>query len=139
MKNHARWLQIILVVFTAVTCINVLILYWAPVYIPISSFSAVRAMTVAFLEKKYYLILVSIGICALLFMATRSVFRQMRLWPLLLLLYCLYDLFMVLSQLAANISDGYWKNYVISGATLLIAIVNLCIYCIKGFRLLRRE
>ena len=96
-KYSTKCLTILLTIVSTVSLINVFVMYWFPINIPLSSFSAVRLTFVAFIEKRYYLILVSALICVLLFLSTLSVRRQHIILPGLSLLYLTYDFIIVLS------------------------------------------
>ena len=85
-KLSKKILFVLLLTVSIVTFINVLVMYWLPIRIPISSFSAVRLTAVAFIEKRYYLILFSILICVLLLLSALSVRRQYVVLPSLSLI-----------------------------------------------------
>lgn len=103
LKYSTKCLTILLTIVSAVSLINVFVLYWFPINIPLSSFSAVRLTVVAFIEKRYYLILVSVLVCVLLFLSTLSVRRQHIILPGLSLLYLIYDFIIVFHFLKGNI------------------------------------
>ena len=106
-KYSTKYLTILLTIVSTVSLINVFVMYWFPINIPLSSFSAVRLTFVAFIEKRYYLILVSTLICVLLFLSTLSVRRQHIVLPSLSLLYLIYDFIIVMSLFVDGIDDGY--------------------------------
>ncbi len=139
MKNHTKYLSILLIIVSAITLINVLVLYWFPVIIPLSSFSAVRTTFVAFIEKRYALIAVSLLICGLLFLSAISVRRQRVLLPALTLVYLLYDFLVVLSLLVQGIDDGYWTYYIIQTLISAVLIGLLGMYCWTNLRAHRRH
>ena len=60
LKYSTKCLTVLLTIVSTVSLINVFVMYWLPIRIPISSFSAVRLAVVAFMEERYYLILFSI-------------------------------------------------------------------------------
>lgn len=134
LKYSTKCLTILLAIVSAVSLVNVLVMYWFPINIPISSFSAVRLTVVAFIEKRYYLTLVSALICVLLFLSTISVRRQHILLPVLSLMYLIYDFVIVFSLLVDGLGDGYWRTYIIQTIVSIALIVLLCIYCWNSFR-----
>ena len=83
LKYSQKCLTVLLTIVSVVTFVNLLIMYWIPIIIPLSSFSAVRFLFVAFIEKRYYLVLICVGICVLLFLSAISVRRQRVLLPVL--------------------------------------------------------
>lgn len=118
-----------LALVSIITLFNVIIVYWFPVIIPFSSFVVIRLMFLAFIEKTYWFILLSLLICALLFLTALSVHRRHILLPILSLMYLIYDFVTVLSLLIGRIDDyGYWKTYIVPIIVPIILIVLLCIY-----------
>lgn len=134
LKYGTKCLTILLAIVSTVSLINVFAMYWFPINIPLSSFSAVRLTAVAFIEKRYYLILFSVLICVLLFLSTLSVRRQHIILPSLSLLYLMYDFIIVMSLLVDGLDDSYWKTYIINTLILIALIVLLCVYCLNCLR-----
>ena len=129
MVTHSRKCLIaLLMIVSAASFVNVLVMYWFPHLFPLSAFSAVRLMFLAFIEKRYWLIPVSILICALLFRSALSVRKRRILLPVLSLLYVAYDFVFVLRLLIDGLRDGYWKTYIVQTLVLLALIVLLCIH-----------
>ena len=129
LRYSQKCLTVLLTIVPIVTFVNVLVMYWIPINIPLSSFSAVRTMFVAFIEERYYLILVSVSICVLLFLSTISIRRQHSFLPVLSLMYLIYDFIIVLSLLIDGLGDSYWRTYIIQAIISITLIVLLCIYC----------
>ena len=128
-KYSTKCLTILLTIVSTVSLINVFVMYWFPIKFPLCSFSAVRLTVVAFIEKRYYLILISALICVLLFLSTLSVRRQHIILPSLSLLYLIYDFIIVFSLFIDGLDDGYWTMYIVHTVISLILIVSLCVYC----------
>jgi len=126
---YKKALSSMLFAVSFITLINVIVIYWIPINVPLSSFSAVRIAVVALIEKRYYLILVSGLICAWLFLTTIAIRRQHILLPGLLFLYLMYDFVILLSLFVDGLDDGYWKTYIIQIIVSIALIVLLCIYC----------
>lgn len=133
-KYSLKCLTFLLTIVSTASLINVFVMYWFPINIPLSSFSAVRLTFVAFIEKRYYLILVSTLICVLLFLSTLSVRRQHIIFPVLSLMYVIYDFVIVFSLLVDGLGDGYWRTYIIQTIVSIALIVLLCIYCLNYLR-----
>ena len=91
MKCSQNILTILLRTMSVATFVNVLVMYWLPVCFPLSSFTAVRLAFIALAEERYYLILGSVLICVLLFVATISIRRKHCFLPMLLFVYMIYD------------------------------------------------
>lgn len=112
-----------------ITLFNVIIGYWFPVIIPFSSFVAIRLMFLAYIEKAYWLILLSLLICVLLFLTAVSVHRRHILLPILSLVYLVFDFIIVLSVAMDSLQYGYWKTYIVQAVVPVTLIVLLCVYC----------
>lgn len=134
LKYCTKYLTLLLVIVSIASLLNLLIMYWLPILIPISSFSVVRITVFAFIEKRYYLILISMLICVVLFLSARSVQRQHIVLPSLSLLYLIYDFIIVLSLFIDGFYDGYWKTYIIQIITLILLLVLLLVYCLSYFQ-----
>ena len=128
LKNIEKTLTILLVIYSIVTFVNIVVFYWLPIDLLICSFSALRVMFIAFVERKYYLILISILICAVLFLSAISIRRKHILLPILTLLYIVGDFIVILSLLIDGVRDGYWKAYIIQATSSTVLIVLLCAY-----------
>lgn len=116
------------------TLFNSIIIYWIPIIIPFSSFTAIRLVFFAFIEKYYWLLIFVFCICILLFLTAVSVYRRHILLPILSLIYLIYDFVIVFSLLVDGLGDSYWKPYIIQTLILIALIVLLCIYCWNGLR-----
>ena len=130
-RRCQKLLIILLAIVAAVTFANVIIMYWFPNIIPLSSFSAVRLTVLALIEKQYYLILVSLLIGALLLFTAISIYKQRIILPILSLLYLVYDFIVVMTLFIKGLSDNYWAKYIIPAIVSLSLIVLLCIYCLN--------
>ena len=128
MLKCIKCLQTLLKIVSITTFFNVIVIYWVPINVPISSFSAIRVMFVALIEKKYYLIAVSALICLLLFLSAVSIRKKCVILPALSLAYLIYDSIVVLLLLIDGFNDGYWKVYIIQAIVTAALVVLLCIY-----------
>ena len=135
MKNvNIRLLIGFLGLVSITTLFNSIIIYWIPIIIPFSSFTAIRLVFFAFIEKYYWLLIFVFCICILLFLTAVSVYRRHILLPILSLIYLIYDLVRVFVLLVNGLSDGYWKTYIIQTLILIALIVLLCVYCLNYLR-----
>lgn len=134
LKYSTKCLTVLLTIVSVVSLINVFVMYWLPINIPLNSFSAVRLTVIALIEKQYYLILVSLLIGVLLFLTTIAIRRRRILLPGLLLLYLIYDFVVVLSLFIDGLDDGYWRTYIIQTIVSITLIVLLCVYCWNSLR-----
>jgi len=114
-----------------ITLINIAIMYWLPMQIPLSSFSAIKLMFLAYGDGQYILIPVSVLICGLLFVGGWSVQKKRIVFPVLTFFYLLYDfiellLLTVSDYLAEN---GYLRSDLASLMITTLLGVLLSIYC----------
>ena len=128
LKKSQKWLIVLLTSISVTTFVNILLMPWIPIDIPISSFSAVRTMFVAIAERRYHLALVSILVCVLLFLSTVSVRRQHILLPILSILFLICDSIMLLILFIDGLGVGYWKTYIIRITVSITVIVLLYAY-----------
>ena len=107
MNKYFKIFEKILIIIAAITIIGIIIMYWFPIPTPFSSYTATRATFIAFLDRKYYLILISILICGLILYTAKSIKKNKILPAILLLIYYIYELFFssmeYFSQLLFNI------------------------------------
>lgn len=129
LKNTNRLLLGLVYLISIITLLNVIIMYWIPIIIPLSSFTAIRLAVLAFIEEAYWLILLDLLICTQLFLTTISIRRQGILLPGLSLLYLIYDFVTVLLLLIDGLHDGYWRTYILQTIILFALTASLGTYC----------
>jgi len=134
LKDRQKCLTVLLMIVSVISFINVLIMYWVPIVIPLGSFSAVRLTVLAFIEKQYYLIPVSLLLCTMLFLTTISIRKKHSILPVLSLFYLIYDSITVLLLFIDGLDDGYWGIYSIQVIVSIALTVLLGDYCWKYLR-----
>ena len=106
-NKYFKIFEKILITIAIITIINIIIMYWFPIPTPFSSFTATRATFIAFLDRKYYLIIISASLCGLILYTAKSIKNNKILPAILLLIYYIYELFFssieYFSQLLFNI------------------------------------
>ena len=123
MKLIKKALFFVIAAFSTTTFINISIMYWVPTVFPVSSFSVVRILLVAFVEKKYYLVPISFLICIILFITAFSFNKERIILPVCLSAYLLFDSIFLLYLLVE-----YWfvYDYFLS-ARLVQIVINVII------------
>lgn len=144
MLQHAKQLlSVLLKTVSIITLLNALVLYWIPMYVPLSSFFAIKLSFIAFVENRYYLIPISILICILLFSAALSIDRQRILCTTLSLIYLVCDFIMLYPLLIEGLCarDSFAWIYLIQTILDVTLAILICIYCWFYLRqkLLRRH
>ena len=132
LRCYKKLLAILLTTVAIATSINILLMYWIPTNIPLSSFSAVRMSFIAFIEKRYYLIIVGLLVGLLLLLTTFAIRKQQVFLPVLSLIYLIYDFIKVLALLINGFYDGYWIMYIVQTIVTAVLIVLLCTYCLMN-------
>lgn len=138
LKQTNKLLLLLLKTVAIVTFLNILVLYWIPIYIPISSFLAIRLEFVAFVERKYYLILISVLGCGLQFLGAVSISKRKFFLTILSYIYILLDFLILLSTLIDSYvrDDGQVWKYLVP-MTVIVTLVYLMSRYIWKFALRR--
>ena len=132
LRCYNKLLAILWTTVAIATSINIQLMYWIPTNIPLSSFSAVRMSFIAFIEKRYYLIIVGLLVGLLLLLTTFAIRKQQVFLPVLSLIYLIYDFIKVLALLINGFYDGYWIMYIVQTIVTAVLIVLLCTYCLMN-------
>lgn len=129
-KNFTtRFLMISLGIISIVTALNCAVFYLLPITFPFSAYSAVRFMRYAYLSRSFWFALLSILICALLFLAALSVRKQTTVFPIIALIYFLSDFIILYFPLVDGLQNGLWIMYILPTVVTIFMIVQLCFYC----------
>ena len=131
-KISKKFLFYSLIIISSISLINMTVLYWFPIQIPLSSYSATSLMLTSYFLKTYYLIPVGYSICILILFAASSFLKEQVVLPIALLVYFLSDLFF----LAYSFFDA-WLNdehFIVAQAIQIVisitVIIFMCIYFI---------
>lgn len=108
---------------SSVAFINVVVLYWLPTQLPLSSYSAVSLMATAFYTGNYWLIPISISFCGLMFITAFSFKKQQIVLPIISFLYLLLDL----SILSYSFFDSLINDEHFIAGQLMQIITNITI------------
>ena len=109
LKNTKSFLLFSLLIISSISFVNIAILYWYPMEIPLSSHLAVNLMRIAYFFKAYYFIPICFAICALIFFSALSFLKEKIIMPVILLIYLLCDLFfLTYSFFDAWFNDEYF-------------------------------
>ncbi len=134
-KRITNLLTITLMVISAVSFINIAIMYWLPVNLQLISFTCVRLTVVALIEKNCVLFIISVIICALIFLCALSIRKKNIILPMISLFYFLIDFAVVLALFIDGMDDyGYWKTYIVHIVIYFMCIALLTIYCLNWFK-----
>ena len=125
---------IMLYVLSTATFINLLTMYWFPKLFLFSSFSAVQIAFIALIEKRYYLLVLSVLICALLVITTVSIRRHHIFFPIASLVYLVLDHVNVCVLLIDGLRNDYWEQYIFQWLFSLVLIVGICVFCWEHIR-----
>lgn len=128
LKNQKYFLPLLKIV-SVVSFANVVVVWWLPYVLPLSSFTIVQSARLAFITGNHGAAAISLLLCVLLYWTTVSVRKQHILWPLLSFLYLLYDCVHLFRLLSDGRSNGYWLGYGIEMVLSVALLVPLGKYC----------
>ena len=120
-------------IISFVSFVNIAILYWFPMYIPLSSHLAVALATTSYFLKCYYLIPISLLICSLIFFAAMAVLKNQIILPIVLFVYMMFDMmFLVRSFFDAWLNDNYFiVMQAIQIFIYTIVVIFMCFYFVS--------
>lgn len=84
-----------LIIISLISFINMTILYWFPIQIPLGLYSAVSLLLTAYFLKVYCLIPISFLICVFIFFTALSFRKEQIFLPITSSIYLLCDLFIL--------------------------------------------
>ena len=104
-----KFLFFTMVIISSISLINMIVLYWFPIQIPLSSYSVTGLAFTAYFLKAYYLLPICFAICIVMFVAAFSFLKECVFLPVATSLYFLCD-FLVLtySFFGAWFNDGHF-------------------------------
>jgi hypothetical protein len=109
LKISKKFLFFAMMIISSVSLINIIVLYWFPVQIPLSSYSVTGLAFTAYFLKAYYLLPICLSICIIMFVAAFSFLKERAFLPVASSLYVLCD-FIALSYsfFGAWFKDGHF-------------------------------
>lgn len=115
-----------LITISSISFINLIFLYWFPIQIPLSSYSAINLMVIAYTFNAYYLLPISFLVCILMFFTALSFLKKKIILPIFLFMFLLFDSFFI----AHSFFDAWFKNsyFIFSQAIQLIINIIICIF-----------
>ena len=132
MKRIIEFLLIcLLILIGTVTILNVVIMYWFPVTLPLSSFVAMRLCMVAIIEKTYWQILISLLIPLAMIAVAICVKKQYYLFPLLFTSYFIWDLIVLCPLLFEDLHtyQVYIWTYLSRITVDVVMVIFIGVFC----------
>lgn len=124
-------------IISLISFINMALLYWFPIQIPLSSYSAISLMATSYFFKVYYLIPICFAICVLMFFTALSFLKKQVILPVILFVYLLCDLFfLAYSFFNAWVND---EHFIVVQAIQTIISITIIIFMCVYFILLWKE
>lgn len=120
-KISKKFLFFAMMIISSISLINIIVLFWFPVQIPLSSYSVTGLAFTAYFLKAYYLLPICFAICIVMFVAAFSFLKEHVFLPVVSSLYFLCD-FLVLaySFFGAWFKDGHFIT--VQAIQILISI-----------------
>ncbi len=136
-KERRSFLMGLLATMGIATLINITVIQYFPLYIPLSSFSAVRLSIIGLVTQNYLLVFASIVICVVLLVAFRSIRHSRIFVPSLVLIYLICDNIVLLFYWIDGISTKYILTwfYSIQLLTSLTTVIMLFVYVIRYWQI----
>lgn len=132
-----RWTLLLSGVASAV---NLLILYFFPMSIPLANFSIIKLTFIAIMERKYSYILISVLLILVILSGAVSIKRNSVLFPCLNLVLFLGDLIGAGILFITDLLNGYMNTLVLpSGIVDIIVIVLSVLYFVGRIRLTKQN
>lgn len=132
-----RWTLLLSGVASAV---NLLILYFFPMSIPLANFSIIKLTFIAIMERKYSYILISVLLILVILSGAVSIKRNGALFPCLNLVLFLGDLIGAGILFITDLLNGYMNTLVLSsGIVDIIVIVLSVLYFVGRIRLTKQN
>jgi len=128
-----KFLYYWLLIISLISLINIIVLYWFPIHIPLSSYVATSLMSIVYFFKAYYLVPIALLICVFVFCGAFSFRKKRIVLPVMLLVYFLIDSFFpAYSFFNAWFNDEYFiAMQAIKIIINLVTIVVIFIYIFK--------
>ena len=117
-----------LMIISSISFINVAILYWIPIQLPISLFSVTGLMSTAFFAKIYWFIPISLSFCILIFITAFSFSKQQMVLPVILFIYLLFDLLI----LTYSFFDLWYNDEHFMVVKLIQIVISITIMTFMG-------
>lgn len=111
-----------------VTFVNAIVLYWIPGWWPLSSFVAISIQMLAYIQKTYWMLLLTLMVCILLFSSAISVRKGKIVLPIVSTVYFVGEFIVILFLIFDSLHDGYWTTYIVYALVQVVLIVMLCLY-----------
>lgn len=132
-----RWTLLLSGVASAV---NLLVLYFFPMSIPLANFSIVKLAFIGMVERKYSYILISVLLILVILSGAVSIKRNGVLFPCLNLMLFLGDLIGAGFLFITDLLNGYMNTLVLSsGIVDIIVIVLSVLYFVGRIRLTKQN
>lgn len=122
LKISKKFLFFAMMIISSVSLINIIVLYWFHVQIPLSSYSVTGLAFTAYFLKAYYLLPICLSICIIMFVAAFSFLKERAFLPVASSLYVLCDFIaLTYSFFGAWFKDGHF--IAVQAIQMLISIV----------------
>lgn len=130
--NVYKILRWTLLVSGAISTVNLLILYFFPMLIPLANFSIIKLTFIAIVERKYSYIVIGILLILLILSGSASIKRNGVLLPCLNLVLFLWDLISVGTLFITDLLNEEINTLVISSGVIDIVVIVLFILYFVG-------
>lgn len=135
MNKIQKVLQYSLFVFSIITTINTIIMYWCPLFLPFSSFSVNKITFWSLAEKKYYFVSISFLLCIFLFVSIWFIRKKNILGSVCLIIYFSIDFASVMYLFICElVYQKYFMWFYVLPIIIDLFFVTLCILFTRAQR-----
>lgn len=128
-----KFTSIMMLGLSIITYINIAFIYFLPYFIPISSFTSIRLTSLAFIDKRYYLIAISILLNSINFISAFEIQKKHVFFPILSIVYNIFDLGYVLYLFMYDIVKNQFIIWsYIPSIIIYSTVILLLVRTIKG-------
>lgn len=130
--NVHKILRWTLLVSGAISTVNLLILYFFPMLIPLANFSIIKLTFIAIVERKYSYVVIGILLILLILSGSASIKRNGVLLPCLDLVLFLWDLISVGTLFITDLLNEEINTLVLSSGVIDIVVIVLSVLYFVG-------
>lgn len=141
LKISKKFLFYALLIISSITLLNLIVLYWFPIQVPLCSYLATNLMVTAYIIKAYYLIPICFSICILMLCTAFAFLKEQLFLPVTLFVYLWCDLFF----LSYSFFDAWFNDSHFIAVQAIQILINIsvitfmCIYFVTRKKVVSSE
>lgn len=134
--KYRRITVFLLMFYATITLVNSVLFYWFPCMLPMSNFSVLKIMFIAYANRKYALILIPFAIDSIFFLSALHLKKEKKLFPIVTVVILIIDLISILYiALQGEISTNYFVLWYLPFILIDVFISFSIVGCLKNRRI----